>query len=164
MRDIYEQKKYLCCIVCFFFISMIVLYYTPGGHRIPAKKQISWIQNCSDLVEYPVPEDMPHVGWEKTQWGEVHPGENITIVNVLTLEGRWEVNLTGCAYENDTLFLKFTSKRLYEQATSTFETTTAPLLYISIIRVVMKVDAEKVVVYITGDLKKRLTIQLKPHN
>ncbi|NJE60299.1 hypothetical protein E3E51_00770 [Thermococcus sp. 21S7] len=143
---------------------MILLGYTPSRHRIPTEEQIPWTQNCSNLVEYPIPEDLPHVGWEKTRWGEVHPGENITIVNILKLKGKWDFNLTGCAYENDTLFLKFTSKRLYEQATSTFETTTAPLLYISIIRVVTKVDAEKVVVYITGDLKRRLTIQLKPHN
>jgi len=141
------------------FILVSLLVYRNITDKTPPEESVPWMHECSRLVEYPIPNDLPHNGWEETKWGEVHPEENITIVNILKLEGKWNFNLIGCAYENGTLFLKFNSKMMPEH-TSTFETTTAPLLYVSILRVIPKVSAKRIIAYINGDMSKRIIIHL----
>lgn len=154
-----NKRTIFAALLASLFVSMILLVYTPSRHEPRSGEQIPWIQECSELVEYPIPNDLPHRGWKKTKWGEVHPEENITIVNILELNGKWDFNLTGCAYEHGVLFLKFNSK-MVPKHTSTFETTTGPLIYVSIIKVIPKVKAERLIVYINGDINKKITIEL----
>ncbi|AFN03747.1 hypothetical protein PFDSM3638_04775 [Pyrococcus furiosus DSM 3638] len=108
-------------------------------------EQIPWTQECSKFVEYPLPQDPSSTG------------KNATEILLLRLEGKWIFNLTGCAYEDGVLFLKFTSKRVsqYSESSGVIQT---PLAYISDLRVVSKVNAEKVIVYIRGDTNKKITV------
>ncbi|WP_456450630.1 hypothetical protein [Palaeococcus sp. (in: euryarchaeotes)] len=142
------------------FVSGILLIYTPSRYEIPKEQPIQWTQNCSKFVEYPVPDNLPHKGWRRTGWGEVHPEKNITKVLILRIDGRWRFNLTACAYDDRTLFLKFNAKNIL-RSTSTFETTTAPLLYESYLWIIPKIKADRIVAYIRGDMDKKIIIQLE---
>jgi len=150
-------------IFAIFFVSLfvlgILLIYIPSEHEIPEERSIQWTQNCAEFLEYPVPDDLPHKGWRRTEWGEVHPEKNITTVLILRVKGRWEFNLTGCSYMNNTLFLKFNATKIPEE-TSTFETTTGPLLYKTDLWILLKVIPDKIVTYIRGDINKEIVIQL----
>ncbi|MFA4700556.1 hypothetical protein [Pyrococcus kukulkanii] len=145
-------------------------------------------QNCSKFVEYPVPEDLSHEGWESTKWGQVHPEKNITIVLILRVNGRWEFNLTGCcSYINNTLFLKFNATKIPEEnsefrsysrirryirirrtslkpsneyETKTVEGMTEPLVYETYLWILPKVVPDRIVAYIREDINREIVIHL----
>lgn len=139
------KRAFLVILLLSLLIAGIWLVHAPKGEKVSPEEKIPWMRNCSGFVLS----------------GGDDPGTNTTCVLCILGSWRWSFNLTGCAYENGTLFLKYIARGT-PQPTSTFETTTCPLLYRYCIRVAPKVNVERIVVSIHGDYpleNKRVVVE-----
>ncbi len=158
-----NKKRVL--LLCFLFILSTGILYIHFDHSRSQKGNISWSNDCDGLVEYHVLEgkSSPITNWEKVNdaFINIKNGSAFIMVDEIT-----NLELVMCSYSGGELYLKFKGSGERRVVATTLPSgeeinATIPLLgYTSIFKVTPKVKAEKIVIYIYGDINYTIAIPL----
>jgi len=137
--------------------GVIYIHHEHNDSQKESEENILWSDYCDGLVEYQVLNEssLPIDGWSERD-GVLLRVENRSVF--LKIDEVSSLELSGCSLLNDTLYLKFTcskEKRAISTSLPWGEETKAyvPVLGRAVVlRIVPKVKASRIVVYLRGDV------------
>jgi len=136
--------------------GIIYIHYEHNKSQKEPEENIFWSDYCDGLVEYQVLNEssLPIDSWSERD-GVLLRVENRSVF--LKMAEVSSLELSGCSLLNDTLYLKFTyskEKRVISTSLPWSEETTAYVPGLGravILRIVPKVKADKIIIYLHGD-------------